>query len=95
MNPRRINMSTIRQKISNSIQAKKKKKKKRKEKKKKREEKGGKYTCPTITRTTTTITTNKNNNSILSLTSLNINGLNSQIKRQRLTEWMLKQDISF
>jgi exonuclease III len=31
----------------------------------------------------------------LSLISLNINGLNSPIKRHRLTDWICKQDLAF
>jgi hypothetical protein len=55
-NPRKINPSTKRQKISNSIRQKEKRNR-------------GKYTCPTITTNTTTITTTittttRNNNSI-------------------------------
>ena len=34
-------------------------------------------------------------NSHLSLISLNINGLNSPIKRHKLTSWILKQDPTF
>ena len=34
-------------------------------------------------------------NSHLSLISLNINGLNSPIKRQKLTDWINKQDPAF
>jgi hypothetical protein len=35
------------------------------------------------------------NNNYFSLISLNINGLNSQIKRHRLTDWLHKQDPPF
>jgi hypothetical protein len=34
-------------------------------------------------------------NNYFSLISLNINGLNSQIKRHRLTDWLHKQDPAF
>jgi exonuclease III len=34
-------------------------------------------------------------NNYLSLISLNINGLNSLIKRHRLTDWLCKQDLTF
>ena len=34
-------------------------------------------------------------NNYFSLISLNINGLNSPIKRHRLTEWLHKQDPTF
>jgi transglutaminase/protease-like cytokinesis protein 3 len=34
-------------------------------------------------------------NNYFSLISLNINGLNSQIKRHKLTEWLHKQDTTF
>ena len=34
-------------------------------------------------------------NSHLSLISLNVSGLNSQIKRHRLTDWIFKQDPAF
>ena len=44
---------------------------------------------PTLT---TKITGNNNN---FSLISLNINGLNSPIKRHRLTDWLHKQDPTF
>jgi exonuclease III len=44
---------------------------------------------PTLT---TKITGNNNN---FSLISLNINGLNSPIKRHRLTDWLLKKDLTF
>jgi exonuclease III len=37
--------------------------------------------------------TGSNNN--FSLTSLNINGLNSPVKRHRLTNWLLKEDPTF
>jgi exonuclease III len=37
--------------------------------------------------------TGSNNN--FSLTSLNINGLNSPIKTHRLTDWLCKQDPTF
>jgi hypothetical protein len=35
------------------------------------------------------------NNNYVSLISLNINGLNSPIKRRRLTDWLHKQDPTF
>jgi exonuclease III len=35
------------------------------------------------------------NNKEFSLISLNINGLNSSIKRHRLTDWLHKQDPTF
>jgi hypothetical protein len=41
---------------------------------------------------TTTSSTNNKRNNHLSLMSLNINGLNSPIKRHRLTELIWKQD---
>jgi exonuclease III len=41
---------------------------------------------------TTKITGSKND---FSLVSLNINGLNSPIKRHRLTDWLCKQDPTF
>jgi exonuclease III len=34
-------------------------------------------------------------NTYFSLISLNINGLNSPIKRHRLTDWLCKQDLTF
>ena len=43
--------------------------------------------------TLTTKTTGSNN--YFSLISLNINGLNSPIKRHRLTDWLHKQDPTF
>jgi exonuclease III len=43
--------------------------------------------------TLTTKITGSNNYS--SLISLNINGLNSPIKRHRLTDWLHKQDLKF
>jgi hypothetical protein len=43
--------------------------------------------------TLTTKITGSNN--YFSLISLNINGLNSQIKRHRLTDWLHKQDPTF
>ena len=43
-----------------------------------------------------TLTTKiKGSNSYFSLISLNINGLNSPIKRHRLTDWLHKQDLPF
>ena len=43
-----------------------------------------------------TLTTNtKGSNNYFSLISLNINGLNSPIKRHRLTDWLHKQDPTF
>jgi exonuclease III len=43
-----------------------------------------------------TLTTKiKESNNYFSLISLNINGLNSPIKRHRLTEWLHKQDPTF
>ena len=78
---RKIYISTNRQKIRNIIQKKR-----------------GMHTHTTTT-TSITITTNKinitANSNIWWLIYLNINGLNSQIKRQRLRECMLKQDASF
>jgi exonuclease III len=44
-------------------------------------------------RTLTTKTIGSNND--FSLFSLNINGLNSPVKRQRLTDWLHKQDPTF
>jgi hypothetical protein len=45
---------------------------------------------------TPTITTKiTGSNSYFSLISLNINGLNSQIKRHRLTNWLCNQDPTF
>ena len=35
------------------------------------------------------------NNTGFSLISLNINGLDSPIKRHRITDWLLKQDPTF
>ena len=44
----------------------------------------------------TTLTTKiKGSNNYFSLISLNINGLNSPIKRHRLTNWLHKQDPTF
>jgi hypothetical protein len=45
-----------------------------------------------ISSLSTKITENNNN---FSLMSLNINGLNSPIKRYRLTDWLCKQDPTF
>ncbi len=43
-----------------------------------------------------TLTTKiKGSNNYFSLISLNINGLNSPIKRHRLTDWLHKQDPTF
>ena len=43
-----------------------------------------------------TLTTKiKRSNNYFSLISLNINGLNSPIKRHRLTDWLHKQDPTF
>ena len=43
-----------------------------------------------------TLTTKiKGSNNYVSLISLNINGLNSPIKRHRLTDWLHKQDPTF
>jgi exonuclease III len=46
-------------------------------------------TIPTLA---TKITGSSND---FSLISLNINGLNSPIKRHRLTDWIKKQDLTF
>jgi exonuclease III len=44
----------------------------------------------------TTLTTKiTGSNNYFSLISLNINGLNSKIKRHRLTDWLHKQDLTF
>jgi exonuclease III len=50
---------------------------------------------PTLTTTTTTTTTATKSDNYFSLISLNINGLNSPIKRRRLTDWLHKQDPTF
>jgi hypothetical protein len=43
-----------------------------------------------------TLTSKKiGSNNYFSLISLNINGLNSPIKRHRLTDWLHKQDPNF
>jgi hypothetical protein len=50
----------------------------------------------THTHTTPSLTTKiTGSNNHFSLISLNINGLNSPIKRHRLTEWLHKHDPAF
>jgi exonuclease III len=42
-----------------------------------------------------TLTKTIGSNNYFSLISLNINGLNSPVKRQRITDWLHKQDPIF
>jgi exonuclease III len=52
-------------------------------------------TTTITTTTTTTMTTKTGSNNDFSLISLNINGINSPIKRHRLTDWLHEKDPIF